>query len=365
MKLEKVTEDNIEYAVEIQEGLFPNESGRANLEDSLKNGSDYNYYLLYEDAECVGIIGLYSYKEDKDSAWLGWFGIREVFRRRHLGSKALKVFEEMAIAKGYRFARLYTDAKDNDVAISFYKANGYVSEPYENPQDPVCLKIKTLIFSKALTDEPLILWSNRNIHLTEQIAKQKQYNRHPDCKNNDLIEKPVDRSLKEYPKICQLMKTSFPKHEQTPMWMLRLFTLNRNTSFRAFYDGTEFCGLLYTVEDDKHILVLYLVVNEEMRSKGYGTKILEWLKDHTSKTIVLNVEPLKDDVADFSQRLKRIEFYQKNGISTTGYILNDGRADYEVLASDVNSFVPEAYEKMFSRFTFGLYKVKVIKRSPV
>ena len=70
--------------------------------------------------------------------------------------------------------------KTNDVAISFYKANGYVSEQYENPQDPICLKIKTLIFTKALVDEPLILWNNRNIHLMEQIAKQEQYNRLPD-----------------------------------------------------------------------------------------------------------------------------------------------------------------------------------------
>ena len=86
----------------------------------------------------------------------------------------------MAIAEGYRFARLYTDAKDNDVAISFYKANGYVCEPYENTQDPICMIIKTLIFSKVLTDDELVLWNNRNIHLMEQIAKQKQYNRHPE-----------------------------------------------------------------------------------------------------------------------------------------------------------------------------------------
>ena len=83
----------------------------------------------------------------------------------------------MAAARGYLFARLYIDAVDNDVAIAFYKANGYTEEPYENPLDSACVKYKTVIFSKALTDEPLVFWNSRNIHLTEQIAKQEKYRR--------------------------------------------------------------------------------------------------------------------------------------------------------------------------------------------
>ena len=82
------------------------------------------------------------------------------------------LFEDMAISRGYRFARLYTDAVNNDAAIAFYKANGYVSEPYFNSEDSACLKYKTLIFSKPLTGDMLVLWESRNIHLTEQIKKQ-------------------------------------------------------------------------------------------------------------------------------------------------------------------------------------------------
>ena len=175
MTLEKITKDNIGYAIQIQESLFPGESGRANFEDSLAAASGYGYYLIYEDGTCVGVIGLYNYPEDPESAWLGWFGILEEFRRKHLGSKALKMFEEMAARQGFRFARLYTDALDNDAAIQFYQANGYIGEPYLNADDPVCLKYKTLIFSKALIPGELVPWNNRSIHLTEQIAKQDKY----------------------------------------------------------------------------------------------------------------------------------------------------------------------------------------------
>lgn len=176
MELERVTEKNIGYAIDIQEELFPGESGRANFEESIYGSAGFEYYLLYEDGVCVGIIGIYSYPEDSESAWLGWFGIRKEFRRKHLGSEALKRFENMAAERGYRFTRLYTDAENNDTAIAFYQANGYAGEPYENPDDPACLEYRMLIFSKSLTSEPLVLWNSRNIHLTEQIAKQEKYN---------------------------------------------------------------------------------------------------------------------------------------------------------------------------------------------
>ena len=175
MTLERITENNIGFAVQIQEELFPGESGRTNFEESISGTADYEYYLLYENGICAGVIGIYQYPEDKDSAWLGWFGIREEYRRKHLGSRALKMYEDMAAKRGYLFARLYTDAENNDTAIAFYKANGYQCEPYMNPEDPACLKYKTLIFSKSLTSETLIPWNSRSIHLTEQIAKQEKY----------------------------------------------------------------------------------------------------------------------------------------------------------------------------------------------
>ena len=175
MTLIRITEDNLDYAVSIQEELFPGESARVNYEESIDGTTDYEYFLLYEDDACVGITGIYHYPDDLDSAWLGWFGICEKYRRKHFGSEAIKLFEDMAITKGYRFARIYTDAVQNDVAIAFYKSNGYTCESYENSEDPACLEYKMLIFSKPLKGDDLVLWNDRNIHLTEQIAKQRKY----------------------------------------------------------------------------------------------------------------------------------------------------------------------------------------------
>ena len=173
MTLIRITEHNLDEAVRIQAELFPGESAKTNYVESLSAGSGYEYYLIEKDGVRVGVIGLYRYPEDPESAWLGWFGIRKGFRRQGLGTEALRLFEEAAAERGCRFARLYTDAENNDAAIAFYKANGYLCEAYRCAEDPAAAEHKTLIFSKSLAGAPLVLWNNRSIHLTEQIAKQE------------------------------------------------------------------------------------------------------------------------------------------------------------------------------------------------
>ena len=107
-----------------------------------------------------------------------------------------------------------------------------------------------------------------------------------------LVDKIFSRKLYEYKDVYCLMRTAFPRNEQIPMWLLRVLALRKSVNFRAFYEDEQFCGVLYTVENNKYIFVLYLAVNDQIRSKGYGTKILGWLKQNTEKIIVLNAESL-------------------------------------------------------------------------
>ena len=116
-----------------------------------------------------------------------------------------------------------------------------------------------------------------------------------------LVDKTFSRKLYEYKDACYLMRTAFPPNEQIPMWLLRVLAFRKNVNFRAFYDDDQFCGVLYTAEDNKYIFVLYLAVDDRIRSKGYGTKILDWLKQNTEKEflfiirkefLILNVDLL-------------------------------------------------------------------------
>lgn len=169
----------------------------------------------------------------------------------------------------------------------------------------------------------------------------------------------VSHNIVGYSEICDLINIAFPKNEQIPMWILHLLTLRKNVHFYAFYDEKQFCGILYTVENDKYIFVLYLAVNDKIRSKGYGSQIIRWLKSHTSKIIVLNVEALNSTASNAQQRERRIDFYNKNAISDTGCTFIDDGEVYSVLSSDGKQFDKHEYEIMLKRFSLGFYRSKI------
>ena len=107
------------------------------------------------------------------SAWLGWFGILEKYRRRGYGSLALEMFEAEARKRGYLFARLYTGRFHNDAAKAFYESNGYIEEYYDCKDDPGSKAEALSIYSKSLDKKtPIVPWNNKNLHIDEQILKQ-------------------------------------------------------------------------------------------------------------------------------------------------------------------------------------------------
>ena len=177
-----------------------------------------------------------------------------------------------------------------------------------------------------------------------------------------IREKRVTTKLPEYQYISQLMKTAFPQNEQFPLWLLRLLAIRKNINFRVFFDEEQFCGILYTAENKKYIFALYLAVNDKIQSKGYGSQILQWLKQSTEKTIVLNVEAVDDNAVNSRQREKRIEFYQKNGITDTGYFFTDEYERYSVLSSDSEHFSIKEYSALLKWFSLGSFKVNFSKR---
>lgn len=170
----------------------------------------------------------------------------------------------------------------------------------------------------------------------------------------------VSKKVSKYSEVLRLMKTAFPSNEQMPIWLLKLLAWQRGVNFNAYYEECCLCGISYTVENKTMVFVFYLAVNDSIRSKGYGSRILQYVKEHTEgKNIVLNVEAIKPNVPNIEQRKNRIRFYQKNGIEDTGYTFADGGEVYSVLSSDPAHFQPKEYERLLKKFSLGLYRKKI------
>ena len=129
--------------------------------------------MVYDNDICVDITGIYSYNNDKDNAWLGFFGIKEEFRMNKYGTKALLLTEEYAKNKGFKYMRLFTDKYGNDYVINFYKKNGYIFEDYDCDLEALKDSFKVVIGSKSLTNDKLDKWNNRFINLSKQTLKQQ------------------------------------------------------------------------------------------------------------------------------------------------------------------------------------------------
>jgi GNAT superfamily N-acetyltransferase len=157
----------------------------------------------------------------------------------------------------------------------------------------------------------------------------------------------------------KLYLSAFPKEELLPWWVLRLMTLPKGAAITSYYTGDDFCGFTHTTITDEVVYVMFFAVQDELRGKGYGSAILEYLKqDNPGKPIILNVEPLDERADNAQQRISRMRFYEKNGFYDTGYEIDEVGGTFRILSTRKKLDV-EAYLTMFQRMSFGLWRPEI------
>ncbi|MEI8059959.1 MAG: GNAT family N-acetyltransferase [Ferruginibacter sp.] len=180
---EKVSKDNIELAIKIQNTIFPKENGALNLKASAdKNmiekvyGKNYRKSVDFwickdEQNEPIGITGIYSYVEYPEDAWCGWYGVLPNQQGKGYGKTLFIWTIEKAKEMGFKNFRLYTDLIDNTTAVNLYRKVGMIEEPYttEDMGDE-----KIVIFSKNLISNTTEKFGDRNLSLKKQGEIQKR-----------------------------------------------------------------------------------------------------------------------------------------------------------------------------------------------
>ena len=169
----------------------------------------------------------------------------------------------------------------------------------------------------------------------------------------------VTRKQKDYRSIVELMITAFPPEERIPIWALQLLSMKRNVNFYAWYDKKEFCGITYTIESEKMIFLLYFAVNAQLRSKGYGSRIIEEIKKIAGeRENILNVEKPDEYAENHAQRVQRIAFYERNGFYQTGFDLSIEGTGYLVFSTSVVSDITE-FNSILKEYHIGKIQMKI------
>lgn len=92
------------------------------------------------------------------------------------------------------------------------------------------------------------------------------------------------------------------------------------------------------------VFIIFLAVDESLRSKGYGSAILTQIKNrYPDKTIIVTIEPCDENAPDIEIRKRRKAFYKRNGYGETGYMVKLSGVVQEVMIAngefDKNKFL--------------------------
>ena len=130
----------------------------------------------------------------------------------------------------------------------------------------------------------------------------------------------------------KLYKRAFPIEERAPYWLLKALAIKDSVKFYGIYNEKKFVGLVYNVYYKDIVFIFYLAIDETLRGQGYGTKILDSIKNkHENYRIILNIEEIDENSNNYKQRIKRKEFYIKNGFYDLNYKIKELGVTYEML----------------------------------
>ncbi|MBM7636066.1 GNAT family N-acetyltransferase [Streptococcus saliviloxodontae] len=173
------------------------------------------------------------------------------------------------------------------------------------------------------------------------------------------------RAQKVYPfskiskQVKQLYKQAFPPEERLPYSLLMLNSWRKLADWYAFYDGEDFVGLAYVIADEHIYFILFLAVSSHSQSKGYGSAILQKLKEEAGhRPQLLAIEPIDEEAENYDQRLKRLSFYERNGFELTEHLYCEGSEVYQIMVSD-KSLDVRSFEELMKKIVFGLLKIAV------
>ncbi len=156
---------------------------------------------------------------------------------------------------------------------------------------------------------------------------------------------------------------AFPKKERMPFPVMVAMSKLWNTSFLGFYDRDSLCGFVYLAQNKKMVFIMFLAVDEKLRSKGYGSAILhEIQKIYPDKKITISIEPCDDKAPDIALRKKRKAFYMRNGYIETGYFMKLNGVMQEIIITN-GEFVKGEFRLFFILYSNGTVWPRIWKQT--
>lgn len=171
---------------------------------------------------------------------------------------------------------------------------------------------------------------------------------------------------RELKNIYRLYRKSFPPEERKPFLIL-LSTWRRGKSDIWYAEeavslrsGTRrrFLGFATTLNGENAVLLDYLAVREDARGRGAGSLIVQTLlENYAGKGFFVEIESVyESSCPNLPERMKRRNFYIKNGLSALRVVADVFGVQMELLGKDMTIDF-QGYND-FYRYNYTAYAAK-------
>lgn len=145
---------------------------------------------------------------------------------------------------------------------------------------------------------------------------------------------------------------SFPKSERKPFGLMKLKAKQGMMELLVILDREQPVGLAITVLHQDLVLLDYFAIDRTCRGQHYGSAALSLLKErYQGKRLILEIELPDEEAPNREERIRRKQFYLKNGMVETGLKVCVFRVPMEVL-TDGRPVTYEEYHGIY-RETIG------------
>lgn len=152
-----------------------------------------------------------------------------------------------------------------------------------------------------------------------------------------------------YDSFAKLYSTAFPIFEQrTEAQQTRAFS-HPKYHLSGYKEDNIFIGFISYWNFQEYIYIEHFAIDRQLRGSGYGSQILKDFISRESKIVLLEIDPITDDISR-----SRLRFYQKCGFYENPYPhihppYRDGYKGHELLIlSSPQTISPKGYD-MFQK----------------
>lgn len=167
---------------------------------------------------------------------------------------------------------------------------------------------------------------------------------------------------KEKEKVKEIYFSSFVKKERMSFILMQVMSLLWNTDFYVYYEDKKVVGFIYSAHLLKQTFIMFFAVDEKLRSKGYGSKIIDDIANaHPNNKVIVSIEPCIDGTSNYYICCKRKEFYQRNGFNETDYYMKIAGIKQEIMIRN-GSFDFKKFKRFFMLYSNFTVVPKIWKK---